>query len=141
MSIKRTDISEHLINGILQDAVLTTDNSCLAVEMSGFYTVAELRAVLEDLVHLDSNFQFKKEGLSRDAITDTIVCLLDDNGRGENHPYLVYSLSDPDLTIELTDGSIVAKIKGCKVDFTGAVIDRASSIINAPIFDYKELPC
>lgn len=60
MSIKRTDISDDLMNGILEDAVLTTDNGGLAVEMSGFYTVAELRAVLEDLVHLDSNFQFKK---------------------------------------------------------------------------------
>jgi hypothetical protein len=75
--------------------------------------------------------------LSHDAITDTIVCLLDEAGADENHRYLVYSKIDPDLTVELTDGFIVAKIKGKKIRFTGEVIDRARPIIDAPLFDYK----
>jgi hypothetical protein len=78
-----------------------------------------------------------KQTLSRDAITDTIVCLLDEAGADENHRYLVYSKVDPDLTVELTDGFIVAKIKGKKVRFTGEVIDRARPIVDAPLFDYK----
>ena len=75
--------------------------------------------------------------LSRDAITDKIVCLLDEAGADENHRYLVYCETDPDLTVELTKGFIVAKLKGKKIPFTGETIDRAIGIIDAPLFDYK----
>ena len=78
-----------------------------------------------------------KSNLSRDAITDKIVCLLDEAGADEDHRYLVYSKTDPDLTVELTNGFIVAKIKGKKINFTGAMVDRARSIVDAPLFDYK----
>ena len=54
MSIKREQISDTLPVGILEDAILTPDDAGLAVQLSGFYTVGELRAVLEDLVYLGS---------------------------------------------------------------------------------------
>jgi hypothetical protein len=76
----------------------------------------------------------KIERVTHDAITDTIVSYLADAGRDT---YLVFSESDPDLTVELDDGLIVAKIKGAPVVFTGEVIDRALPIFSNPSFDYK----
>lgn len=57
MSIKRSDISNILPCGILEDAILTPDDAGLAVRMSGFYTVGELKAIVEDLVYLDKVYQ------------------------------------------------------------------------------------
>jgi hypothetical protein len=76
----------------------------------------------------------KIEGITHDAITDTIVSYLVDAGRDT---FLVFSESDPELTIELDDGLIVAKISGKPVVFTGEVIDRALPIFTNPSFDYK----
>lgn len=76
----------------------------------------------------------KIEPITHDAITDTIVTYLVDAGRDT---FLVFSESDPDFTIELDDGLIVAKIKGDVVPFTGKAIDRALPIFSNPSFDYK----
>jgi hypothetical protein len=137
MSIKRKEISNVLPNGILEDAILSPEDAGLAVKLSGFYTAGELRAVLEDLVHLDNTYQASKNTMSRDAITDNLVVLLKNAGAGERDRYLVYCFADPDLTVEITKGFIVAKIKGRKIPFTGDVIDRARAIVENPIFDYK----
>lgn len=137
MSIKRSDISNILPCGILEDAILTPDDAGLAVRLSGFYTVGELQDILQDLVYLDKVYQAPKNKMSRDAIADNLVILLKNAGAGERDRYLAYCFADPDLTIEITKGCIVAKIKGRKVPFTGAIVDRAQAIVENPIFDYK----
>ena len=57
MIIKRKDITSVLPNGILEDGEFTPDCAGLAVHMRGFYTVGELKAILEDLIHVDSKYQ------------------------------------------------------------------------------------
>jgi len=43
--------------GILQDGIFTPDDGGLAVRMSGFYTAGELRDILQDLIHVDKQYQ------------------------------------------------------------------------------------
>jgi hypothetical protein len=57
MIIQRKEITNTLPNGILEDGVFSPDSGGLAVRMSGFYTVGELKAILEDLIHCDSKYQ------------------------------------------------------------------------------------
>ena len=60
MSIQLKDISDTLPNGILEDGYFVKDDAGLAVSMSGFYTVCELRAILIDLAYLDAKYQAKQ---------------------------------------------------------------------------------
>ena len=57
MTIERKDITNVLPVGILQDGIFTPDSGGLAVRMSGFYTVGELRDILQDLIHVDKQYQ------------------------------------------------------------------------------------
>jgi hypothetical protein len=57
MTIERKEITNVLPVGILQDGVFTPDPGGLAVRMSGFYTVGELKAIVEDLIHVDKQYQ------------------------------------------------------------------------------------
>ena len=57
MIIQRKTLTNTLPNGILEDGEFTPDCGGLAVHMRGFYTVSELKAVLEDLIHCDSKYQ------------------------------------------------------------------------------------
>jgi hypothetical protein len=57
MSIERKDITNVLPVGILQDGIFTPDDGGLAVRMSGFYTAGELRDILQDLIHVDKQYQ------------------------------------------------------------------------------------
>ena len=57
MIIQRKQITNTLPNGILENAEFTPDSAGLAVHMRGFYTVGELKAVLDDLIHCDSKYQ------------------------------------------------------------------------------------
>lgn len=47
--ITRRQITNVLPVGILEDGVFTPDDAGLAVRLSGFYTVGELEAILQDL--------------------------------------------------------------------------------------------
>lgn len=60
MAIERKDITNVLPVGILQDGVFTPDDGGLAVRMSGFYTVGELKDILQDLIHVDKQYQAQK---------------------------------------------------------------------------------
>ena len=57
MSIERKEITNVLPVGILQDGIFTPDDGGLAVRMSGFYTVGELRDIIQDLIHVDKQYQ------------------------------------------------------------------------------------
>jgi len=57
MSIERKEITNVLPVGILQDGIFTPDDAGLAVRMSGFYTVGELKDILQDLIHVDKQYQ------------------------------------------------------------------------------------
>jgi hypothetical protein len=57
MSIERKEITNVLPVGILQDGIFTPDDGGLAVRMSGFYTVGELKDILQDLIHVDKQYQ------------------------------------------------------------------------------------
>jgi hypothetical protein len=57
MSIERKEITEVLPVGILSDGVFTPDDGGLAVRMSGFYTVGELKAIVEDLIYVDAKYR------------------------------------------------------------------------------------
>lgn len=57
MSIQRNEITNVLPVGILQDGVFTPDDGGLAVRMSGFYTIGELKAILEDLIYCDAKYK------------------------------------------------------------------------------------
>lgn len=57
MAIERKDITNVLPVGILQDGIFTPDDGGLAVRMSGFYTAGELRDILQDLIHVDKQYQ------------------------------------------------------------------------------------
>ena len=57
MTIERKDITNVLPVGILQDGIFTPDDGGLAVRMSGFYTAGELRDILQDLIHVDKQYQ------------------------------------------------------------------------------------
>ncbi len=60
MAIERKDITNVLPVGILQDGIFTPDDGGLAVRMSGFYTVGELKDILQDLIHVDKQYQAQK---------------------------------------------------------------------------------
>lgn len=57
MIIQRKTLTSILPNGILEDGEFTPDTGGLAVHMRGFYTVGELKAVLEDLIYCDAKYQ------------------------------------------------------------------------------------
>lgn len=59
--IERKAITDTLPVGILETSVFTPDAAGLAVRLSGFYTVGELRAILEDLVHVDAVYEQNKK--------------------------------------------------------------------------------
>lgn len=59
--IERQAITDTLPVGILETSVFTPDSAGLAVRLSGFYTVCELRAILEDLVHVDAVYEQNKK--------------------------------------------------------------------------------
>ena len=56
-TIKRRDITDVLPVGMLEDGEFTPDDGGLAVRMSGFYTVGEIKAILEDLIYCDAKYQ------------------------------------------------------------------------------------
>jgi hypothetical protein len=56
-TIKRKDITDVLPEGMLEDGEFTPDAGGLAVRMSGFYTVGEIKAILEDLIYVDAKYQ------------------------------------------------------------------------------------
>lgn len=61
MIIQRKDITNTLPNGILENGEFSPDgDSGLAVHMRGFYTIGELKAILEDLIFVDARFQDRK---------------------------------------------------------------------------------
>ena len=60
MIIQRKSITNTLPNGILENGEFTPDDAGLAVHMRGFYTVGELKAIIEDLIHVDSKYQAQK---------------------------------------------------------------------------------
>jgi hypothetical protein len=60
MYYKTEDITRDLVNGILTGARFTPDDAGLAVEMKGFYTIPELKAILEDLIHVNQKFEGNK---------------------------------------------------------------------------------
>jgi hypothetical protein len=49
-TIKRRDITDVLPVGMLEDGEFTPDAGGLAVRMSGFYTVGEIKAILEEML-------------------------------------------------------------------------------------------
>lgn len=49
-----TDITDTLPVGILSDSEFTPDCAGLAVKLTGYFTVGELKAILEDLIHVDT---------------------------------------------------------------------------------------
>ena len=57
MIIQRKDITSILPNGILENGEFSPDCGGLAIRMSGFYTVGELKAVLEDLIYVDAKYE------------------------------------------------------------------------------------
>ena len=69
-----------------------------------------------------------------DQLTDSIVSLLAE--ASDDRIYLVYCEACPSFTVELTDDSIVAKIKNRKVKYYNHY-DKIALILDAPIFDYK----
>ena len=60
MIIQRKDITNTLPNGILENGEFSPDDAGLAVHLRGFHTVGELKAILEDLIHVDSKYQAQK---------------------------------------------------------------------------------
>jgi len=56
MIIQRKEITNTLPNGILENGEFSPDDAGLAVHLRGFYTVGELKAVLEDLIHCDASY-------------------------------------------------------------------------------------
>jgi hypothetical protein len=74
---------------------------------------------------------------SHDGIIDSVIDLLAQSRVNDQDIYLVYSESDPDLTVELDDGSFVIRIKGVPVAYNDAIIERMFAILCAPIYDYK----
>lgn len=75
--------------------------------------------------------------MTRDGIVDSMVDLLVSASRNREHVYLVYCQADPDFTVELTDDEIITRVKGVRVPYTEATVDRMLPILSAPIFDYK----
>ena len=74
---------------------------------------------------------------SLDGILDSVIDLLAQSRFNDQDIYLVYSESDPDLTVELDDGSFIIRIKGVPVAYNDAIIERMFAIVCAPIHDYK----
>jgi hypothetical protein len=60
MIIQRRDITNTLPVGILEDGEFTPDDAGLAVHMRGFYTVDELKAIIQDLIHVDDQYKINK---------------------------------------------------------------------------------
>lgn len=60
MIIQRKDITNTLPNGILENGEFSPDDAGLAVHLRGFYTVGELKAILEDLNHVESHYYARK---------------------------------------------------------------------------------
>jgi hypothetical protein len=60
MIIQRKDITNTLPNGILENGEFSPDEAGLAVHLRGFYTVGELKAILEDLNHVESHYYARK---------------------------------------------------------------------------------
>ena len=79
----------------------------------------------------------KRSEYSLDGILDSVIDLLAQSRFNDQDIYLVYSESDPDLTVELNDGSFIVRIKGVPVAYNDAIIERMFSILCAPIHDYK----
>jgi hypothetical protein len=71
MIIQRREITNTLPNGILEDGEFTPDDSSLAVHMRGFYTIDELKAILQDLTFVDSQYRLNKS--IRQAVGAAIV--------------------------------------------------------------------
>ena len=57
MIIQRKDITNTLPNGILENGEFSPDEGGLALHMRGFYTIGELKAILQDLIHCDASYQ------------------------------------------------------------------------------------
>ena len=74
---------------------------------------------------------------SLDGILDSVIDLLAQSRVNDQDIYLVYSESDPDLTVELDDGSFIIRIKGEHIAYNDAIIERMFAILCAPIYDYK----
>lgn len=57
---KLSDITDTLPVGILSDSEFTPDCAGLAVRLTGYFTIGELKAIVEDLIHVDAVYQSKK---------------------------------------------------------------------------------
>ncbi len=78
-----------------------------------------------------------REDYSFDGILDSVIDLLAQSRVNDRDIYLVYCESDPDLTVELDDGSFIIRIKGEPIAYNDAIIERMFAILCAPIYDYK----
>lgn len=58
--IQRKEITNTLPVGILEDGVFSPDSAGLAVRLSGYYTLGELLAIVQDLRHVDALYQAKQ---------------------------------------------------------------------------------
>ena len=59
--IQRKDLTSILPNGILEEGQFTPENGGLCVHMRGYYSIGELKAILEDLIYCDSVYQSLKD--------------------------------------------------------------------------------
>ena len=57
MIIQRKENTTILPNGIFENGEFSPDCGGLPVHMRGFYTVGELKAVLEDLIYVDAKYE------------------------------------------------------------------------------------
>ena len=78
-----------------------------------------------------------RKDYSLDGILDSVIDLLIQSRVKGQDLYLVYSETDPDLTVELGDDSFIVRIKGAPVAYDSATIERMFSILSNPCFDYK----
>jgi hypothetical protein len=79
----------------------------------------------------------KRSDYSLDGIIDSVIDLLAQSRVNDQDLYLVYSETDPDLTVELDDGFFIIRVKGAPVAYDSAIIERMFAILLNPAFDYK----
>ena len=68
---------------------------------------------------------------SHDGIIDSVIDLLAQSRVNDQDIYLVYSESDPDLTVELNDGSFIIRIKNQDIiRFIVCAFQRFTAIVS-----------
>jgi len=78
-----------------------------------------------------------RKDYSLDGILDSVIDLLAQSRVNDQDVYLVYSESDPALTVELDDGLFIIRANGAPVAYDSAIIERLFPILSNPTFDYK----